>query len=55
MIGVALIDLLLLVALVSITMVLFFRVNRLAGALLIPYLLWISFAAFLNFSIWRLN
>ena len=54
-IGVALVDLLLLVLLVVIAMVLFFRSNRKAGFLLIPYLLWISFAAALNFQIWILN
>jgi tryptophan-rich sensory protein len=33
----------------------FFRVSKLAGILLLPYLLWVSFAVILNFSIWRLN
>jgi benzodiazapine receptor len=32
-----------------------FRVSGLAGVLLIPYILWVSFAAVLNFSIWNLN
>lgn len=32
-----------------------FAVSRLAGALLIPYWLWVSFAAALNFAIWRMN
>ena len=32
-----------------------FRVCRAAGWLFIPYLLWVTFAAALNFSIWRLN
>lgn len=30
-------------------------VSRLAGILLVPYLLWVSFAVALNFAIWRLN
>ena len=33
----------------------FARVNRVAAALLVPYLLWVSFASYLNFSIWRRN
>lgn len=37
------------------TMLVFARVSRLASALLVPYLLWVSFASVLNFTIWRLN
>jgi len=37
------------------TLVVFWRRDRLAGALLIPYLAWVTFAAALNFTIWRLN
>jgi len=37
------------------TMVSFWRIRPLAGVLLIPYLLWVSFAAALNLSLWRLN
>jgi len=37
------------------TLVSFWRVRPLAGAFLIPYLLWVSFAAALNFSVWQLN
>ena len=37
------------------TLFLFLRVDRLAGILLVPYLAWVSFAAFLNFTLWRLN
>ena len=55
MIGTALIDLLLLVLLVVVTLRLFLRIHRPAGLLMIPYLLWITFAAALNFQIWRLN
>ena len=33
----------------------FYKVNKVAGLILIPYLMWISFASLLNFSIWRLN
>lgn len=37
------------------TMILFWRVRSPAGALLIPYLLWLTFAAALNFAIMRLQ
>ncbi len=37
------------------TVVAFWRVRPLAGALLLPYLAWVSFAAVLNLAIWRLN
>ncbi len=33
----------------------FWEVRPLAGALMIPYLAWVSFASILNFSIWILN
>ena len=42
-------------ALILATTVAFWRVRPLAGALLLPYLAWVSFAAVLNFAIWRLN
>lgn len=51
----AFIDILFLIALVVATIVCFWRVRPLAGLLLVPYLLWISFAAALNYSIWHLN
>ncbi len=37
------------------TLVLFGRIDRPAGWLMIPYLAWVSFAGVLNFWIWRLN
>lgn len=37
------------------TMAAFRRVSRRAALLLVPYLLWVSFAAVLNFELWRLN
>lgn len=48
-------DIVLLWLLVVATAVSFWRIRPVAGALLIPYLLWVSFAAALNFSIWQLN
>ncbi len=40
---------------IAATIVSFWRTNPLAGALLIPYLLWVSFAVALNYSLWQLN
>ena len=37
------------------TLIAFFRVRRSAGLLLVPYLAWVSFATYLNYSIWQLN
>lgn len=34
---------------------LFYRTDPLAGKLQIPYLLWLSFAAYLNLGVWYLN
>jgi len=41
--------------LILLTMLSFFRVSAAAGWLLLPYLLWVSFATALNTAIWRLN
>ena len=48
-------DILLLWTLIVATMVSFWRIRPLAGALLVPYLLWVSFAAALNYAVWQLN
>jgi tryptophan-rich sensory protein len=48
-------DILLLWVLIVLTVISFWRVRPLAGALLVPYLLWVTFAAALNYSVWRLN
>lgn len=48
-------DILLLTVLVAATLVAFWRIRRLAGALLVPYVLWVVFASALNYSVWQLN
>lgn len=53
--GLAFAEILLLLALILATVVLFWRVNRLAAVLLFPYLLWVSFASAPTLSTWRLN
>ena len=51
----ALADIAVLWILIVATLVSFWRVRPVAGALLIPYLLWVSFASILNYSLWQLN
>jgi benzodiazapine receptor len=51
----ALVDIGVLWILIAATLVSFWRVRPLAGGLLIPYLLWVSFASALNYSLWQLN
>lgn len=40
---------------ILVNIIVFLRINRAAGLLLLPYLAWVSFAAFLNFTIMQLN
>lgn len=54
-VGWALIEIFVLLIAVLITAITFYGVSRLAGLLLAPYVLWLSFAIALNASIWRLN
>jgi tryptophan-rich sensory protein len=44
-----------LLGLIFLTIRLFLALDRLAGWLLVPYALWVSFATLLNFALWRLN
>jgi tryptophan-rich sensory protein len=53
--GTALADIIVLWVLILITLTLFWQFEPLAGALLLPYLAWVSFATYLNLTIWRLN
>lgn len=51
----AFVDILLLWALIAGTVISFWRARPLAAALLLPYWLWVSFAAVLNYAVWQLN
>lgn len=42
-------------ALILIMILQFYKSDRLAGLLQIPYLLWVSFAGYLNYMVWMLN
>lgn len=48
-------EIVLLWLLVAATLAAFWRERRLAGALLVPYLAWVTFAAALTFALWRQN
>jgi len=53
--GLAALEIVVLLAAIIATVFAFFRTHRPAGLLLVPYAAWVSFAAVLNVSIWRLN
>ena len=53
--GLALAEIVALWLAIAATLWSFWRVRKLAGLLLVPYLAWVSFAAVLNFAIWQLN
>ncbi|XP_017011540.2 translocator protein [Drosophila takahashii] len=50
-----LIDIVALTGAAGICGVLFYKVNKTAGLLFVPYLAWLGFATALNYSIWKLN
>lgn len=50
-----LINILILWLLIVVVIYKFWKINRTAGLLLLPYLAWVSFATYLNYSIWILN
>ena len=53
--GFAFAEILMLWVAIACTLAAFWQKSRSAGLLLIPYLLWVSFAVYLNFELWRLN
>lgn len=40
---------------IGVSITLFYRYSKPAAGLLVPYWLWVSFAAFLNYTIWSMN
>lgn len=54
-IGAAFMDIVLLCFVILAASVVFWRIDRLAGLLFVPYLLWVGYAAVLNGAIWLLN
>ena len=53
--GWAFVDITLLWLAILATILAFYKISRPAAYLLLPYILWVSFAGYLNYSIWTLN
>ncbi|MGW8184922.1 MAG: TspO/MBR family protein [Candidatus Moraniibacteriota bacterium] len=53
--GLALAEILILWLAIIFNIFIFYRISRTSAWLLVPYLLWVTFAAYLNYSIWILN
>ena len=55
LLGAALAELVVLWLLIGATAIAFWRIRPLAGALMLPYWAWVTFAGFLNYATWQLN
>lgn len=53
--GLAFFEIIILWILILITIIKFYKIKPIAGFLLIPYILWVTFASILNFAVWMLN
>ena len=53
--GLAFIEIIVLWVFILLTLIKFYQINKTAGLLLLPYLLWVTFASVLNLSVWLLN
>lgn len=53
--GGAFIEILFLWLAILTTIVAFYKISKTAAWLLLPYILWVSFAGYLNYAIWSLN
>lgn len=54
-VGWALVEIIAMWIMILLTIFAFARVNNTAAWLLVPYISWVSFAAILNYTIWKLN
>lgn len=53
--GLAFIEIIILWLAILVTLISFYKIDKLAGYLLVPYLVWVSFAIYLNYAIVQLN
>jgi len=54
-IDLALVEIVILLCTIITNMVMFWRIDRLAGLLFVPYAVWVTYATVLNASLWLLN
>lgn len=53
--GLALVEIVILWIAIIATIIPFTKISKIAGWLLVPYIIWVSFALYLNYAIWILN
>ncbi|MFC2149228.1 TspO/MBR family protein [Candidatus Auribacterota bacterium] len=53
--GLAFFEIVFLLGFILATTILFWKINTRAGVLFLPYIAWVSFAVFLNYTLWKLN
>lgn len=51
----AFLEIIVLWCMIAWTIIVFYPISRAAAYLLVPYILWVSFASYLNYSLWMLN
>lgn len=51
----ALVDIVVMLIAILVTMYFFCRISKAAAWLLVPYVFWVGFAVYLNYSVWMLN
>jgi len=53
--GLALLDLVILWLMILVNIAFFYRISKISALLLLPYILWVTFAGVLNYFLWMLN
>ncbi len=53
--GLAFLNIIIIWIFIIVLIIKFWKIRKLSSVLLIPYLLWVSFASLLNYFIWQLN
>lgn len=53
--GISFIIIVALLVLIIITTIKFFKVDKIAGSLMVPYIIWVTFASYLTLYVWIFN